>query len=148
MKYTKELLEPLVKESTSLAQVITKLGLRLTGGNYTNIRNRINQHNIDTSHFTGQAHGRGNWNRLHWSKVLIKTIHGRRTEASRLRRALVESGRPYQCEICGNIGIWMQKKLTLHVDHIDGNFNNNQPKNIRFLCPNCHTQTDNWGKNK
>src|SRR5436305_4930833 len=33
-KYTKELLEPLVNQSLSFANVIRLLGLRLTGGNY------------------------------------------------------------------------------------------------------------------
>ena len=43
----------------------------------------------------------------------------------------------------------MNKKLSLQIDHIDGNCENNKPDNLRLLCPNCHTQTDTWGiKNK
>ena len=43
----------------------------------------------------------------------------------------------------------MNKKLCLQIDHIDGNCENNKPDNLRFLCPNCHTQTETWGiKNK
>jgi hypothetical protein len=29
----------------------------------------------------------------------------------------------------------------LHVDHIKGDFCDSRPENLRFLCPNCHTQT-------
>jgi DNA-binding transcriptional MerR regulator len=55
----------------------------------------------------------------------------------------------YRCQICDNNGNWMNKNLSLQVDHIDGDFRNNKPDNLRLLCPNCHTQTDTWGrKNK
>jgi 5-methylcytosine-specific restriction endonuclease McrA len=55
----------------------------------------------------------------------------------------------YKCQICENDGNWMNKKLCLQIDHIDGNCENNKPDNLRFLCPNCHTQTETWGiKNK
>jgi hypothetical protein len=32
--------------------------------------------------------------------------------------------------------------LRLEIDHIDGDYHNNEEWNLRFLCPNCHTQTD------
>jgi 5-methylcytosine-specific restriction endonuclease McrA len=34
--------------------------------------------------------------------------------------------------------------LILHVDHIDGNRYDCRPENLRFLCPNCHSQTATW----
>lgn len=45
------------------------------------------------------------------------------------------------CFVCKQSNIWQNKKLTLQVDHIDGNSDNNFPSNLRLLCPNCHTQT-------
>lgn len=35
-------------------------------------------------------------------------------------------------------------KIPLEVDHIDGNFRNNQIDNLRLLCPNCHSLTSNY----
>lgn len=54
-----------------------------------------------------------------------------------------------KCQICGISNIWNGKPLTLQLDHIDGNHLNNTKKNLRIICPNCHTQTATYGsKNK
>lgn len=50
----------------------------------------------------------------------------------------------YECAECG-IHDWRGRPISLDVDHIDGNPANNLPSNLRFLCPNCHRQTDSWG---
>ena len=43
---------------------------------------------------------------------------------------------------------WNGKKLILEIDHVDGIPDNNQHQNLRFICPNCHSQTDTYkGKN-
>lgn len=53
------------------------------------------------------------------------------------------------CEECGLSNEWNGKKLTLQMDHIDGNADNNNLENLRIVCPNCHTQTPTYGsKNK
>ena len=37
------------------------------------------------------------------------------------------------------------KKLSLQLDHIDGDSDNNKLHNLRLLCPNCHSQTSTFG---
>lgn len=49
------------------------------------------------------------------------------------------------CAECGQIDSWNNKPLVLQLDHVDGDSDNNYPKNLRLLCPNCHTQTENFG---
>ena len=94
MKYTKEVLEPLVRDSLSFADVIRKLGLRWSGGTQSNIVRRTRLYGLDTSHFLGQGHNRGKRSnkRLHWKKILVlhRSGIGKKESAPRLRRAMVE----------------------------------------------------------
>jgi len=50
-----------------------------------------------------------------------------------------------KCCLCG----WREinkttGKIPLEVDHIDGNYKNNNILNLRLLCPNCHSLTSNY----
>lgn len=58
-----------------------------------------------------------------------------------MKRRLRRNGFGTHCELCGQKEIWRMSKLNLQLDHIDGNNQNFQLNNLRFLCPNCHTQT-------
>lgn len=64
-------------------------------------------------------------------------------ERSTLRKYIAEE-RGYRCDIC-EISEWCNKSITLQVDHIDGDAGNHKPNNVRLLCPNCHSQQNNWG---
>lgn len=57
------------------------------------------------------------------------------------KRLLDEKYLKYVCIKCKNNGEWMGEKITLELDHIDGNSENNKLDNLRILCPNCHSQT-------
>jgi len=55
---------------------------------------------------------------------------------------------PYQCE-CGITDEWRGRKIVLELDHVNGCGNDNRLENLRFLCPNCHSQTETFrGRNK
>lgn len=54
----------------------------------------------------------------------------------------------YRCSKCG-IDSWMGETLVLDLDHINGNNRDNSLENLRYLCPNCHSQTCTYkGRNK
>lgn len=53
-----------------------------------------------------------------------------------------------ECVLCGQNNIWNGKKLVLQLDHKNGNNKDNRIENLRILCPNCHTQTETYCRNK
>ena len=141
MKYTKEILEEAVKNSLTISDVVRYLGLEVNGSRWRHIKSRITLFNIDISHF------KISYNYFKSRTVDIndylsnkKSISTYNLKCKLLKDSIIE----YKCSICF-IDEWLNKKITLQLHHIDGNNKNNNLSNLQLLCPNCHTQTDNYG---
>lgn len=149
-KYKKEKLELIVKESINFMEVIRSLGLCESGGSQQHIKKIVKLFEIDTSHFLGYKTLAGNRNpslaRIKRSADNI-LINGEMASTKQLNRALKEKGVEYKCTgtNCNNIGEWLGHPISLQIHHKDGIKTNNELSNLCYLCPNCHTQTDNWG---
>lgn len=149
-KYRKENLLQVVKISKSFKDVCRKLNICTTGNNFYTVKKYIEIHNIDTAHFLTQKE---HLNKIHEiKKPSNKEIFCENSPFNTYRvkkRIIKENLIKYQCAICSNNGEWNQIKLVLQLDHIDGISNNNVLSNLRFLCPNCHSQTDTFcGKHR
>jgi len=65
--------------------------------------------------------------------------------ASRLLKSLLKASLKQEiCEICGQSDEWQGKKLKLQLHHKNGDNQDNRLENLQIICPNCHTQTDNY----
>lgn len=152
-KYSRELLEPIVKNSRSYYEIIRKVGLKPTGSANGRIRVIIAALKLDTSHFLGLGSNCGvtkvgGQKKIPWQEILVYDRHqGRKEHSLILRRALLESGVEEKCEECGQDPLWNRKPLRLQIDHRNGDCIDNRPGNPRFLCPNCHAQTSTFGSN-
>lgn len=70
-----------------------------------------------------------------------------RSRTSVRRRLLMDGVLENVCSACG-IRDWLEKPLSIHIDHINGINNDHRLENLRMLCPNCHSQTPTYsGRN-
>ena len=140
MKVSVDQVREAAKRAVSVRDVMRILKMSISGSSHKRIKDTLNNYGIDTSHFLGKAWPRlcdkGQCKRLTPEQTFSKSS----SKAHQLRRALISIGRKYECE-CGIGPFWNGKRLKLQVDHTDGNRSNNCPENLRFLCPNCHSQT-------
>ena len=145
IKYTKEILEKLIIDSFSILQILKKLNLKPSGGNHLHIKNMIKRYNLNIDHFTGKASNKGTSHKggntkLNPEEVLVLNRNVRREKVKLLRESLISTGMEHKCNCCGIKDFYNNKKITLEIHHIDGNFLNNKKENLTFLCPNCHSQ--------
>ncbi|MEU8668340.1 HNH endonuclease signature motif containing protein [Streptomyces anulatus] len=144
-RWTKEVLQTAVASSTTMSEVLRRLGVEVVGGQHTHISRRVKALGIDTSHFSAPVRSR-DVRRRRPEDLLVdqgQTIE-RRIPGERLKRAMIALGAPERCSLCGTGRMWRDRPLPLEVDHIDGNWRNNRPRNLQLLCPNCHSTTDTY----
>ncbi len=141
VRHTEETLREIVAVSTSVKEVVCRLGISPVGGNHTHISRRITALDIDTSHFaTRPRRPKGSRGDL----LSLGTPQAGRIPGSRLLRHLLRTGVPETCAMCGTGPKWNNKPLRLEVDHINGEWWDNRPGNLQLLCPNCHAVTDTY----
>lgn len=148
-KYTEEILAPLVKESFSITEIIRRLGKKESSGMFLLLKKRILDLKLNISHFKKMSSDGGS-KTLTFNEILVNRRKGQFREATRaLRKAMIASGIEEICEQCNILSEWKGKFLRLEIDHVNGDVLDNSNGNCRFLCPNCHSQTDNYRtKNK
>jgi hypothetical protein len=141
-----------VKQSTSLRQVAKILGLSSSGGETNKrLRRKIWELGLNTDHFVycGKAKE-------------IATLVGLNPKATReehlLSSVLIENSpfdnlRKYRsfliemgiltdyCVGCFSdsiVSFGEKKRISLQIDHINGDNRDHRPNNLRHLCPTCH----------
>ncbi len=149
--WTDQQLAAAVVKARSYRAVLIALKLVPAGGNYDHVNRRIQQLELDTSHFTGKR-----WN-TGITYVLKSTppvesllVEDSLFQSYKLKKKLFQEGlKKPQCELCGWAKISDDGRIPVELDHINGDKTNNRLNNLRILCPNCHSlQLTHRGKNK
>lgn len=136
----------LIKNSTTISEVLFKLGYSVKGNSwgFSKIRQRMEELHLTMHDFKGKL---ALSNSISEREVNPETLLKSNCKHNRtvLRRYILKNDLiPYKCAICGCVE-WQGKTLSLELDHINGINNDNRLENLRFLCPNCHSQTTTYG---
>ena len=140
----KEEMAEIVKNSYSIRECLEKMGRPSGHGNYPTFYKYKRLYNLDTSHFT-KREIKNTKNKGEYRPVAdYKGENPASIKGSVFLGKLVKEGyKEYRCEKCG-ITEWNGEPISLQIHHKDGNHYNWDVENLMILCPNCHSQTDNY----
>ena len=151
----------IVAESRSLKEVMEKMGYKESGGIYKHLRIKFEEHGINTEHFSGQSWSKGltrdsnasiekaaRFLEKPWEEVFCKDCKHNVHNQQLVKRLVREKRKTYNCEKCGLGDSWCGEKITLQLDHKNGDNRDNREENLRLLCPNFHSQTSTFSLGK
>jgi hypothetical protein len=132
----------IVRENLTISGTVRALGRAVVGSSLRLVRREIERLGLDTAH----------WKWAHTNKpksagVLVENSSHSTGLAKRI--ILREGLLPNECVLCGLGPEWNGRSLVLRLDHKNGKRSDHRLTNLRFLCPNCDSQTDTFcGRNK
>lgn len=127
--------------SDSYRQLLFKLNLATNGTSYDLIKKEIQKRNLDKTKFDILQKVN-----LRVQNYTPEQIFKKNSPIGKITKFLIKFNLKdiSKCEICG-ISEWMGKPIIIQIHHKDGDHYNNELDNLQALCPNCHSQTKNFG---
>lgn len=131
--------------ATSKKEVLQNLGVKDSSARQRQLNDACDKFGILLPVYSGHSATRPFTRTLEEILVEDSTY----TSRDRLKKRLISEGKLENlCAACGLAPEWNGQPLMLQLDHINGVSNDHRIENLRFLCPNCHTQTDTYcGRN-
>jgi hypothetical protein len=127
---------------SSIREALNFLNLREAGGNYSSFKKWCNIHGLQVPEVT-------NYKRTENARIantipdeLVFVKNSTYSNGKQIKKRMIKNGIEYICSECKMGDEWNGKPITLQLDHINSIHNDNRIENLRFLCPNCHSQTD------
>ena len=137
--YSVDQLKEAVAKSFCMSDVCRELNITVCTFNFKRIQKLMTENEISNNHFDIKKTLRRG--KPTWSEQDIFCEHSL-AYRSQLRKHAKRNGMyDGKCAICGICDIWNGKPLTIELDHINGICDDNRKENLRWLCPNCHSQT-------
>ena len=145
--FSRDEIQKRVDDCNSICDVLEAFGYKRTSGSMAKVMKEvITKYDINTSHFKPYRGGNA---QPTYTLEEILIPNSPYTNIGRLKERILKAGLlKYECVSCGNTGEWNGKPLTLQLDHKNGDHSDHSLENLRFLCPNCHSQTETFsGRN-
>lgn len=146
--YSEADLRATVASAKSFAEVLRKLGISKWA--MRSVHSDIIFYHLDISHFYNRGHTDPEkpWQpaRIPTEQILNNEI---KIKSHYLKLRLIQEGlKEDRCEVCGKTH-HNGMKIDHELNHKNGVKTDNRIENIEIICPNCHSQTNNFaGKNK
>lgn len=151
----KQYLQTLIDESNSFSDVLIKLKVKPVSGNFETLNKRVAEDSLSLTKLienrkilikeNSLKNGLGIQQYTNDQMFSENSKCGRKHVKNRILNCKLIK---YECSVCNLQPTWQNKPLVLVLDHINGVNNDNRLENLRFLCPNCNSQTDTFaGKN-
>ena len=129
----------LFEQSTSASSLVRLLGRAVGGNNIRLVLKEVQRLCLDTSHWNIR---KGTQAKLDPASIFVENSKHSTAVIKRvvLRHGLLQES----CALCGMGTEWNGKPLVLRLDHENGVHTDHRLKNLRFLCPNCDSQTETY----
>ena len=136
--------------SKNFRELLLRMGYKEGSASRQRLKKALMDNKISVSHFTGKLWAKGKTAlddpRIGKPSEEIFCV-GSSCGRSYVKKLIIEKTlKEYKCSLCGLVK-WKDKEINLHLDHINGKNNDNRLENLRFLCPNCHSQTPTYCSN-
>ena len=143
-RYDEDDVRSAVAASTSWAESLRRLGLRPAGGNFRSLQGFARRAGISAEHFDPMAGRIAALRAANRPRGLAEIlVRGSSYNRGHLKRRLYEEGlKQPACELCGQGELWRGQRMSLILDHSNGEATDNRLENLRIVCPNCAATLD------
>lgn len=136
-----DIFKDIVEKCSTYSEILSQFGILNRGNNHKTLKKRMDLLGIvfESKRYSVTA-----------TNKRIKPIEVYLTKNSKanpfyLKKRLIKEGLLVErCSECGLGETWNNKPISLQLDHSNGDPTDNRLHNLKLLCPNCHSQTDNY----